>query len=800
MSAARPTRIAERYPGRYLGRNTGRAASLSIRGPLAAGLVAALLALACWAALVAPAAAQAFGPSIVPDGSTATLVSQDAAGRSLVSLAPADNRGTSLNRFGQFDVTAAGADLDNQTSKALTIVNEVTSTRSTTLAGEVRVLGPSANVLIANPNGIILQSGSFVNVGNLGLITASVEPSTTGPWRLPLKRGEIRVLGAAVSLPANLTLAGKQLRLDAPLTSTGGSAGEDEIQLITGEQDLSLDGQQRDTSWLQAGAGSGASSQQAAMVLGAQAALQAGALTLIARDSADGKGGATLEFAGSLVAQRSIDVSAAAAVVAKGARWSAGQDLLLRATLLDLGNDSHFTAQAGAVLLSSSQGDISLVASKVSGQKRKDGAVLSRGGVSFDAAGKLSVSGSQLESLGDDLSLVSGSRTSVQDSSLAANRALLISSQGDADLRGLELQSGEDMRLLADGDLVIADVRADAASDLRLDGHSIRLAATLERQTYLKASQGGLTLLATGSGITNLGALLQGARKDGGDAVSQGAVTLIAGGDIVNQSLAADRLAAIFGQDGPVWLQAGGALRNINGRLLSNADMKLTAAGQVENRSLTNGHGLALGAEIAYVRAEKTLAITGDSLVNVAGEISAGTIHARLAKSIEQRALALGGLKLRKRRCFWFACSYSLKSLPAFSDASIRADQSADLEAGAWLSNLGGSFVAGEDLRLAAPSQHSSVLLLALAYQRPGGLNRLFLGPRVFLKRESQGGLILAGDTLSIEGSLERRGGGLMAGEALKLSRPERFSAVPGAVKPQAIGWFSPVLARLVRR
>ncbi len=760
----------------------------------------ALLALACWAALLALAAAQAVGHSIVPDGSTATLVNQDAAGRSLVSLAPADKQGTSLNRFSQFDVTAAGADLDNQASQALTIVNEVTSTRSTTLAGELRVLGPSANVLIANPNGIILQSGSFVNIGNLGLITASVEPSTTGPWRLPLKRGEIRVLGAPVSLPANLTLAGKQLRLDAPLTSTGSGAGEDEIQLITGEQDLSLDGQQRDTSWLQAGSGSGASSQQAAMVLGAQAALQAGALTLIARDSADGNGGAALEFAGSLEAARSIDVSAAAAVAAKGVRWSAGQDLLLRATVLDLSDDSHFTAQAGAVLLSSSQGDISLTASKVSGQKRKDGAALSRGGVSVDAAGSLSVTGSQLESKADDLSLVSGSRANVQDSSLTASRAILVSSQAGANLAGLELQAGEDMRLLADGDLVIADVRADAASDLRLDGHSIRLAATLERQTYLKASQGGLTLLATVGGITNLGALLQGARKDGGDAVSQGAVTLIAGGDLVNQSLAADRLAAIFGQDGPVWLQAGGALRNINGRLLSNADMKLSAAGQVENRSLTNGHGLALGAEIAYMRAEKSLTITADSLVNVAGEISAGTIHARLAKNIEQRALALGSTTLRKRRCFWFACSYSLKSLPVFSDASIRADQSADLEAGAWLSNQGGSFVAGEDLRLAAPIQRSSVLLLPLAYQRPGGLNRLFLGPRVFLKRESQGGQILAGGTLAIEGALQRQGGSLLAGKALVLSSTERFSAVPGAAKAVMIGWFHPLLTRLAPR
>lgn len=766
----------------------------------------------CWRALLCvlaafslpawPSLAQTGGsPSVVPDGSTATSVSLEASGCSLVALAPLDSRGTSLNRYSQFDVTAAGVALDNQGVKAATIVNEVTSTRSSTLAGALSILGPSANLLIANPNGIVLQSGTFVNVRNLGLTTASVSPSASGAWSLPLRRGQIRILGDAIRLPANVFLAGKELRLEAPLVSSGTTAGQDEIHLISGSQDLSLDGLLSDAAWLQAGASLGASHDQAALVLAGSGSLQAGDIHIIAHDGpAASAGGGGLELAGEIKALGGLALASRGDLTVSAAALSAGQDLVLRARSLELAANSSFEAKAGAVLLSSSAGDLRVTGSRLSGVKRKSGEALSRGGLSLDAAGRLQIEGSQLDSSRDDLSLVSGQDLSVAGSQLVSSQALVISSQAAAAVTGTQLSAGEDIRLLADAALSLEDIRADAASDMRLDGQSVRLSASMDREAYLKASQGGLTLVANSGDISNLGVLLQGARKDGGDVVSQGAVTLISSGDILNQSLAAHRLAAIFGQDGDVWLQAGGAIRNINGRLLSNAAMRLSAGGHVENRSLTNSQGLALGAEIAYLRAEKDLSINADHLTNIGGEISAASISARLTTGIEQRALILGRIGLRKRRCFWFACSYSLRSQPVFSDASIRADGDLGLQAGSWIVNHGGSFLAGEDLVLDAPSQRSLALALPLAYQRPGGLNRLFLWPRVFRKAEGQGGQILAGGDLTLTGELSRRGGSLMAGKALSLSTPERFSVLAGGATPISIGWFGRLLARLEPR
>ena len=65
---------------------------------------------------------------------------------------------------------------------------------------------------------------------------------------------------------------------------------------------------------------------------------------------------------------------------------------------------------------------------------------------------------------------------------------------------------------------------------------------------------------------------------------------------------------------------------------------------------------------------------------------------------------------------------------------------------------------------------------------------------------EGQGGQILAGGDLTLTGELSRRGGSLMAGKALSLSTPERFSVLAGGATPISIGWFGRLLARLEPR
>lgn len=122
-------------------------------------------------AVIAPSFALA--GVIVPDGRTATTVTTAAGGAQTVNIAPAV-AGVSQNTYLSFNVGAAGATLNNVGINARTIVNQVTSTNPSLIEGAISVAGSRANVILANPNGITVNGGSFVNAGHVALTTGQV--------------------------------------------------------------------------------------------------------------------------------------------------------------------------------------------------------------------------------------------------------------------------------------------------------------------------------------------------------------------------------------------------------------------------------------------------------------------------------------------------------------------------------------------------------------------------------------------------------------------------------------------------
>lgn len=185
---------------------------------------------------------------IVTDGGTATSVTTSASGRQTVNIAPSV-AGVSHNTYSSFNVVTAGADLNNTAVAARTIVNQVTSTNPSLIQGNIAVLGPRANVILANPNGITVDGGSFTNTGNVALTTGQVSFNdfTNGAGQLQRNvvlnttSGAINIgPGGLAGTMLNLELIAKQVRV-AGAVQNNYSDPNSRVRIVAGDSRAEVD-------------------------------------------------------------------------------------------------------------------------------------------------------------------------------------------------------------------------------------------------------------------------------------------------------------------------------------------------------------------------------------------------------------------------------------------------------------------------------------------------------------------------------------------------------------------------------
>ncbi|VVE32582.1 tRNA nuclease CdiA-2 [Pandoraea anhela] len=202
-----------------------------------------MLGLAAWLAV----AAQCHAAGIVPDGGTATSVTVGPDGRQNVAIAP-PVYGVSHNTYTSFNVDRAGATLGNTGVNARTIVNEVTGTSPSLIQGQIAVAGPRANVVLANPNGITVNGGSFVNTGHVALSTGQVSFSDVlvapGLYQrnvvLNTGQGTIEVTGGGLAgTLIGLELIAKTVKVSAPIGNDFSSPTA-YVRVIAGSSKASL--------------------------------------------------------------------------------------------------------------------------------------------------------------------------------------------------------------------------------------------------------------------------------------------------------------------------------------------------------------------------------------------------------------------------------------------------------------------------------------------------------------------------------------------------------------------------------
>ncbi|WP_372585775.1 two-partner secretion domain-containing protein [Burkholderia vietnamiensis] len=368
-----------------------------------------------WAGVVcSPRAA-----GIVADGATTTAVTTNAVGRQTVNIAPAIG-GVSNNTYSSFNVPKAGADLNNVGINARTIVNQVTSTNPSLIQGNINVLGPRANVILANPNGVTVDGGSFTNTGYVVLSTGQVGFTnlTLAPGViqrnvvLTTDRGAIAIgPGGLSGTLVNLDLIAKQLSINGPVTNdfTSSTSG---IRALVGDStstyDTSFSPSDNGHDWLIGTSSPGTKSNAVAVDITAAGGLTAGRVQLIVTDQGAGVHSLGKIYAsagdvvvaangdiaiahGSLKAERDVALTTPGTVSLQGAQLTAANNANLQAGNIVLSDDvtGPTTVSAGNTVELTSSGAITNTGTLIQAGATASDGTTTGGDVIVNAAGDI---------------------------------------------------------------------------------------------------------------------------------------------------------------------------------------------------------------------------------------------------------------------------------------------------------------------------------------------------------------------------------------------------------------------------
>lgn len=440
-----------------------------------------------------------------------TTISKSANGTPVVNIAAPNTAGVSHNRFNSYNVGTGGLILNNSSANAISVIgggtaananlagskaaslilNEVVTPNSgSLLAGYQEILGPSAELVIANPWGVTCNGCGFVNTPRVTLTTGV--PNLTSSGAL----GGFTITGGQIAIGTNGLDASRQSALDllARSISVGGNViVGSQANGISGDLQL-LAGSNRFDYATRTGtaiAGTGAAPQFAidSSVLGG---MYADRIRLLVTEQ-----GAGVRVAGNLAALADdLTINADGRIELRGAA-SAARDFNVTATDLQVAlPDSNTYLFGGRDLGLAASGSLELDAGSIGAQRNLSltaGTTLSdlggandlrfsasSGLVSAAAVGALSLSGGywtapRLSFTGDSVTL-SGLNTLY--GSDTAGSAVSITTPGLLSITGGKLYSNSDAKL--------------SASRLEVDSAGVVAATGALTATVGRGSSGGI--------------------------------------------------------------------------------------------------------------------------------------------------------------------------------------------------------------------------------------------------------------------------------------------------------------------
>ncbi|VWC77495.1 hemagglutinin [Burkholderia lata] len=577
---------------------------------------------------------------IVPTPGTPTHVIQTPSGLPQVDIAKPSGAGVSVNTYNQFDVRKNGAILNNSPAMVQTqqagmingnpnfgpgqsariIVNQVNSTSASQIRGYVEVAGNRAEVVLANPAGIVVDGGGFINTSRATLTTGQPYYGADGSLAgYHVDRGLITVQGAGLNasnvdqvdlisraVQVNAAIYAKDLNvvgganqvdrntLAATLTQGEGAAPSvaidvsqlggmyaDRILLVSNEHGVGV----ANAGTIAAQSGDLTLQSNGQLVLGGKTNA-AGNLTIAAQDG--------IENSGTTYGEQNVSVSTAGTLANSGA-LAALQNLNIAA------------------------GNIASTGSLGAGVKA-DGAVGGSGDLTVAATGQLTATGQNVA--GGNLALT-GSGVDLSGSKTAANAdASLLVQAGDLDLTNATISAQR-------------AIDARASGMLRNDRGTLSSQAGMTIQAGSLSNQGGQISAVGSLAIDTSGQVA----NHGGTLVTDDALTLKAG-DIANN--------AGTMQSGGALSVTGASIDNTAGRIVSvSADgLSLSMSGQLTNaggKTATGAQGGVIGGNgdvsvhagtvvnHSSLTAQQALQVTTALLDNRDGAIAADRLNVKAA-------------------------------------------------------------------------------------------------------------------------------------------------------------------------
>ncbi|MEM7775302.1 MAG: DUF637 domain-containing protein [Pseudomonadota bacterium] len=581
-------------------------------------------------------------------------------GTPLINIVTPNRAGLSHNKYNQFNVGPNGAILNNSNREltqsviggliqgnsnlrysgpARVILNEITGANRSSLRGALEVHGSSADVIVANPNGITCNGCRFINTPRVTLSTGTPSFGADGSLASLIVNGgsvEIGVNGADLSAVNAFDIVSRSISIGGPI-----AAGND-LNLIAGRNSYAY------RTGLITPLGSDGKEPGVAIDSSLLGGMYAGRIRIVSTDRGSGVNmrgqmvanarGMTLSANGRLTLRKA---NAKGRVTARSTnRRVVVEDTLFSDDAIVLEGVTGVELKDEALV--AAKGDLHLKGQTVSlGRGALAASGVDENGVQGDS-GSLSVTAETLR-VGEGrlagagvleiiAALIDLSRGTDDDTgSLTSRGAItLITDRIIADNSGVQALGALTIR--SAGVLMLTDGVYRSGGELRVEASSIASSADLQSANTITISAISGSFANTGEIVSTLGTTASVATDltNSGDILSDGTVALTAGGVATNS--ATGRVianvgvainASAFITDGVTAAQGADLTVNVSGDLINAGQLVSFASAFVNVDGAIDNSGTLQAADTLNVNG-LTGAHAGDLINRSTGVISAG--------------------------------------------------------------------------------------------------------------------------------------------------------------------------------